>query len=533
MGIAVVADRPGVGGNLQDHLELYIQQESLQPITLYSKLNLFSKAMIGAEWLLFKSGLGATNQFESAAFVRSRAGVEYPDIQYHFLPAAIRYDGRAAAKSHGFQAHVGPMRSPSPRVGHACARADPRDRPVIRFNYMSHPEDWRDFRHAIRLTREIFAQAAFDPYRGREISPGSAVQTDAELDGFIREHVESAYHPCGTCRMGSPSDPMAWSTRSAASSASTGSARRRFLDFPAHHQRQSQRALDHDRREGGRPYSGTSAASPVEPGAVDQSALAGCRPLGHDRCPSEVSRMRAQPQASHYINGGYVEDTQGAPLPVIYPATGDTIAAIHAATPNIVELAVEAAREAQPAWARLKPVERGRILRRAADLLRARNEELARLETLDTGKAIQETRVADAASAADALEFFAGAVAAFNGEYFDLGGPFAYSKREALGICVGIGAWNYPIQGAGWKSAPALAMGNAMVFKPSENTPLSALALAEIYSEAGLPDGLFNVVQGLGDVGAALAGHPAVAKVSLTGSVGDRQEGIGPGRVDR
>jgi betaine-aldehyde dehydrogenase len=230
--------------------------------------------------------------------------------------------------------------------------------------------------------------------------------------------------------------------------------------------------------------------------------------------------MRAQPQASHYINGGYVEDTQGAPLPVIYPATGDTIAAIHAATPNIVELAVEAAREAQPAWARLKPVERGRILRRAADLLRARNEELARLETLDTGKAIQETRVADAASAADALEFFAGAVAAFNGEYFDLGGPFAYSKREALGICVGIGAWNYPIQGAGWKSAPALAMGNAMVFKPSENTPLSALALAEIYSEAGLPDGLFNVVQGLGDVGAALAGHPAVAKVSLTGSVG-------------
>ncbi len=206
-GIAVVAERPGVGRNLQDHLELYIQQESVQPITLYSKLNLFSKAMIGAEWLLFKSGLGATNHFESAAFVRSRAGVEYPDIQYHFLPAAIRYDGRAAAKSHGFQAHVGPMRSPS-RGSVTLRSADPRDRPVIRFNYMSHPEDWRDFRHAIRLTREIFAQAAFDPYRGREISPGSAVQTDAELDAFIREHVESAYHPCGTCRMGSPSDPM-------------------------------------------------------------------------------------------------------------------------------------------------------------------------------------------------------------------------------------------------------------------------------------------------------------------------------------
>lgn len=229
--------------------------------------------------------------------------------------------------------------------------------------------------------------------------------------------------------------------------------------------------------------------------------------------------MKAQPTASHYINGRFVEDEQGAALPVIYPATGETIATLHSATPNIVELAIEAAREAQPAWARLKPVERGRILRRAADLLRERNAELARLETLDTGKAIQETLVADPASAAEALEFFGGAVGAFNGDYIDLGGPFAYTKREALGVCVGIGAWNYPIQGAGWKSAPALAMGNAMVFKPSENTPLSALALAEIYSEAGLPDGLFNVVQGYGDVGAALAAHPVVAKVSLTGSV--------------
>ena len=230
--------------------------------------------------------------------------------------------------------------------------------------------------------------------------------------------------------------------------------------------------------------------------------------------------MKAQPKASHYINGRYVEDEQGASLPVIYPATGETIAALYSATPNIIELAIEAAREAQPAWARLRPVERGRILRRAADILRERNAELARLETLDTGKAIQETLVADAASAAEALEFFGGAVAAFNGDYIDLGGPFAYTRREALGVCVEIGAWNYPIQGAGWKSAPALAMGNAMVFKPSENTPLSALALAEIYSEAGLPDGLFNVVQGYGDVGGALAAHPVVAKVSLTGSVG-------------
>jgi betaine-aldehyde dehydrogenase len=229
--------------------------------------------------------------------------------------------------------------------------------------------------------------------------------------------------------------------------------------------------------------------------------------------------MKAQPKASHYINGRFVEDDGGKALPVIYPATGETIAMLHSATPNIVELAVEAARAAQGAWARLKPVERGRILRRAADILRDRNAELARIETLDTGKAIQETLVADAASAADALEYFGGAVATFNGDYVDLGGPFAYTRREALGVCVGIGAWNYPIQGAGWKSAPALAMGNAMVFKPSENTPLSALALAEIYTEAGLPDGLFNVVQGYGDVGAALAGHPLVAKVSLTGSV--------------
>ncbi|MBX9452214.1 MAG: choline dehydrogenase [Mesorhizobium sp.] len=206
-GIAVVADRPGVGQNLQDHMELYIQQESLQPITLYSKLNLWSKALIGAEWLFFKSGLGASNHFEAAAFLRSAAGVDYPDIQYHFIPVAIRYDGKAAAKAHGFQAHVGPMRSRS-RGAVTLRSGDPREKPLIRFNYMSHPDDWSDFRHCIRLTREIFGQAAFDLYRGREISPGAAVQSDDELDDFIREHAESAYHPCGTCRMGRADDPM-------------------------------------------------------------------------------------------------------------------------------------------------------------------------------------------------------------------------------------------------------------------------------------------------------------------------------------
>lgn len=204
-GIAVVADRPGVGANLQDHMELYIQQESLQPITLYSVLNPFSKALIGARWLMFGTGLGATNHFEAAAFVRSRAGVDYPDIQYHFLPAAIRYDGKAAAASHGFQAHVGPMRSKS-RGSVTLRSADPKERPAIRFNYMSHPDDWADFRHCIRLTREIFGQQAFDPFRGRELSPGAHVQSDEALDDFIRQHAESAYHPCGTCRMGRADD---------------------------------------------------------------------------------------------------------------------------------------------------------------------------------------------------------------------------------------------------------------------------------------------------------------------------------------
>ncbi|MCT8998731.1 choline dehydrogenase [Chelativorans intermedius] len=206
-GIAVVADRPGVGENLQDHLELYIQQECLQPITLHSSLGLLSKALIGAQWLFFKSGLGASNHFEAAAFVRSRAGVEYPDIQYHFLPAAIRYDGKAAAKTHGFQAHVGPMRSKS-RGNVTLASPDPWAAPKIRFNYMAHEEDWADFRHCIRLTREIFSQPAFAPYRGREIAPGEEATSDEALDDFIREHVESAYHPCGTCRMGAPDDPM-------------------------------------------------------------------------------------------------------------------------------------------------------------------------------------------------------------------------------------------------------------------------------------------------------------------------------------
>ncbi len=199
---------PGVGANLQDHLEIYVQMECTQPVSLYGYLNLPAKARIGFEWLLAKSGPGATNHFESCAFVRSRAGVEYPDIQFHFLPVAIRYDGRAPAETHGFQVHVGPMRSPS--RGRVRVRAsDPRIPPEIRFDYMSREEDWRDFRVAVRLAREIFAQPAFAPFRGRELAPGAEVRSDRELDSFVREAVESAYHPCGTCRMGSAGDPDA------------------------------------------------------------------------------------------------------------------------------------------------------------------------------------------------------------------------------------------------------------------------------------------------------------------------------------
>lgn len=207
-GIPVVADRKGVGQNLQDHLELYIQMAASQPVSLYKYWNLFGKAWVGLQWLMNRSGPGASNQFESAAFIRSRAGIEYPDIQYHFLPIAVRYDGQAAAEGHGFQAHVGPMRSPS-RGCVTLRSADPVEAPKILFNYMSHEKDWEDFRNCIRLTREIFAQAAFAPFVRHEIQPGADVQSDDALNAFIMEHVESAYHPCGTCKMGDASDSMA------------------------------------------------------------------------------------------------------------------------------------------------------------------------------------------------------------------------------------------------------------------------------------------------------------------------------------
>lgn len=207
LGIPAVRDLPGVGENLQDHLEFYFQMAATQPITLYSSLNPIAKALIGLRWLLRKDGLGATNHFESCGFIRSRAGIPYPDIQYHFLPVAVRYDGNSMASEHGFQAHVGPMRSRS--RGHVRLRSrDAREAPAIRFNYLSHPEDWSEMRSCVRLTREIFAQDAFAPFRGREIQPGADIVSDDAIDAFIARHVESAYHPCGTCRMGDPADPM-------------------------------------------------------------------------------------------------------------------------------------------------------------------------------------------------------------------------------------------------------------------------------------------------------------------------------------
>ena len=207
MGIPVVHERRGVGENLQDHLEFYFQMACTQPVSLYSQMSAWRKALIGMRWILHKDGLGATNHFETGGFIRSRVGVPYPDIQLHFLPMAVSYDGSSLAREHGFQAHVGPMRSRS--RGHVRLKStDPHAPPTIRFNYMSHADDWTEMRACVRLTREIFLQPAFDAFRGREIQPGAGVITDQAIDAFVREKVETAYHPCGTCRMGAAGDPQ-------------------------------------------------------------------------------------------------------------------------------------------------------------------------------------------------------------------------------------------------------------------------------------------------------------------------------------
>lgn len=200
-GVEVKHHLPGVGQNLQDHLEFYFQYKCKQPITLNGKLGLFSKGLIGAKWLLTRKGLGSTNHFESCAFIRSKPGVEWPDIQYHFLPAAMRYDGRSAFAGHGFQVHVG-HNKPKSRGSVTIASADPTQPPKIVFNYLEHQDDIEGFRACVRLTREIIEQPAFDNFRGEEIQPGQQVQTDEQIDAFVRQAVESAYHPSCSCKMG-------------------------------------------------------------------------------------------------------------------------------------------------------------------------------------------------------------------------------------------------------------------------------------------------------------------------------------------
>lgn len=220
-----------------------------------------------------------------------------------------------------------------------------------------------------------------------------------------------------------------------------------------------------------------------------------------------------------WINGRAVPSSTGETFENVDPARNEVLCKVHQASPSDVDKAVSAAAEAFKTWSKMKPVERGRILHRAATLLKERNEELSKLEVLDTGKPIQEALVADIASGADCLEYFAGVAPTLHGHHYDFGSSFSVTRREPLGVCGAVGAWNYPMQIACWKSAPALACGNTVVYKPSEATPLTAMKLAEIYKEAGLPDGVFNIVNGDGRVGAALTAHPNIKKMSLTGSV--------------
>lgn len=208
LGISVRADRPGVGANLQDHLEVYVQMKCPVPITLRKYMNPVSKGLAGLNWLLTKQGIGANNHFETAGFVRLSEDADYPDAQYHFLPGAVRYDGTQPVRAHGFQAHIGPGRSKS-RGAVRLASADPIAAPAIQFNYMAHEDDWRAFRACVRLTREIFSKPAMKDFCAGEIAPGPECKSDEEIDAFVAREVESAYHPCGTCRMGRSDDAMA------------------------------------------------------------------------------------------------------------------------------------------------------------------------------------------------------------------------------------------------------------------------------------------------------------------------------------
>jgi betaine-aldehyde dehydrogenase len=262
------------------------------------------------------------------------------------------------------------------------------------------------------------------------------------------------------------------------------------------------------------------------PPETDSRAARGIASAYVDSEIAAVARRPAPQAASgskrvlNHIGGAYVPVARAKTFATINPATGEKLADVEIAGAEEIARAVEAARTGQAHWAAMTGMERGRVMKRAADLLRARNDELARLETLDTGKPIQETSVVDVISGADCLEYFAGLAGGLAGEHIDLGpSAMGYTRREPLGIVAGIGAWNYPLQIACWKAAPAIACGNAMIFKPAELTPLTAPKLAEIFAEAGLPAGVFNVVQGFAETGRLLTRHPAIAKVSLTGEV--------------
>jgi len=208
IGIAPVVDLPGVGENLQDHLEMYLQYECKKPVSLYPALKWWNKPAIGIEWYARGTGIAASNHFEAGGFIRSSDEFAWPNLQYHFIPLAMNYDGSNPVEMHGFQCHVGSMRSPSTGYVKLASR-DPRVKPRLLFNYMAHDVDWREFRAGVRATREIISQQAMDEFRGREIKPGMMVQTDAEIDAFVRAHAETALHPSCTCKMGDASDPMA------------------------------------------------------------------------------------------------------------------------------------------------------------------------------------------------------------------------------------------------------------------------------------------------------------------------------------
>ena len=292
-GIEVVADLPGVGANLQDHLEIYVQHACTRPITLYSALQPLGMMKAGLSWYLFRGGAGASNQFEAGGFIRSRAGVEHPDLQYHFIPIAMRYDGSGLRGQHGFQAHVGPMR-PESRGRVRLRSADPRAAPSIVFNYLSAERDRRELRDSVRLTRELFAQRAFDPWRGAELAPGAEVRADDALDAFVRQNVESAFHPCGTCRMGT--DKGRGDGRGDPGARHGGPPGGGRLHHAHDRVGQPQRPHPDARGEGGGSHPRPSAPAPVQrpgldrPGLADRAALS-ARPATTDAATAMETRM--------------------------------------------------------------------------------------------------------------------------------------------------------------------------------------------------------------------------------------------------